>query len=211
MPRYDWDIKPLTYMVDSKKERAFKRAGAYIRADARQSIRVSIRNSKPGEPPKAKRRTFKNSIVFVADKESVVTGPIRQHPANSTPHVLESGGWRSDTRERVKARWERANPEKAREQRRQMKAAAKLARKNQATQDETPKRVRSEKELKAIQRWYEIHGDNPNYRKGKKKDRPADYLTPTEKNEKIRFYIQRRPYIEPAFQKNKQKMLALFS
>lgn len=182
-------------MTEQKKTRAFKQAGAYIRADARQSIRVSIRNSKPGEPPKAKRRNFKNSIRFAADAESVVVGPVRQHPANSTPHVLESSGWRTDTLGRIKARWERANPEKAREQRRKEKSAlaAKIKR-----GEAKPKRVRSQRELMHIREYYAERGIESK-------------LTNTERQKPIRFFIARRPYMAPALNKNKQKVLTLLS
>lgn len=191
MASYTWDIKPLTYMVDGKKERMFKRAGAFIRADARQSIRVSIRNSKPGEPPKAKRRTFKQSIVFAADKDGVVVGPVRAYPANSTPHILEASGWRVDTLGRIRARWERANPEKAREQRRKEKAAMKAT-----TKRETAPRQRSQAELEHIREYYQKKG-------------ATERLTKAQAEKKIRFHIARRPYMEPAFNKNKQKTLAL--
>lgn len=107
--KYEWNVTPLVHMVDAKRERVFKRAGAYIRSDARHSIRVSKRNSKPGQPPLAKRRTFKNSIWFKGDVVGVVTGPVRQAPANSTPHILEVGGWRRDMLWKIRKRWEEAN------------------------------------------------------------------------------------------------------
>lgn len=107
--KYEWNITPLVHMVNAKRERAFKKAGAFIRSDARHSIRVSKRNSKPGQPPLAKRRTFKNSIWFKGDPAGVVTGPIRQAPANSTPHILEAGGWRTDVLWKIRKRWEEAN------------------------------------------------------------------------------------------------------
>lgn len=187
--KYEFDIKPVVYMVDSKKERAFKKAGAFIRADARQSIRVSIRNSKPGEPPKAKRRTFKNSIRFAADKESVVTGPVRAAPANSTPHVLEAGGWRSDKLWKVRARWGKANPEKARENRKNEKARRKQEAKATGT------RYRSQREIDAIRRKLS--------QKGVAVSHAADG------DKVVKFYIARRPYMEPALTKNKPKVLML--
>lgn len=196
MAKYEWDIKPVVYMTEQKKTRAFKQVGAYIRADARQSIRVSVRNSKPGEPPKAKRRTFKNSIVFAADSESVVTGPRRQHPADSTPRILEDSGWRQDTLGRIRYRWAKANPEKMRELRKQAKAQARANRKDKSATPEPTKRVRSPRELDAIRRYYmERH--------------IYTGLTRQEEKRLVRFHIDRRPYVQPAFEKNKQKALML--
>jgi len=200
MAHYDWDIKPLTYMVDAKKERAFKRAGAFIRADARQSIRVSIRNSKPGEPPKAKSRKMKNTIVFAADKDSVVTGSVRYAPADSTPHILEGSGWRQDTIGRIKARWERANPQEARRLRKEQKAQARAAKKNKPKAPPV-KRERSQAELDHIREYYQ--------KKNVGAQMTADSLTSAQSKKLVRFFIARRPYIQPAFEKNKQKVLAL--
>ena len=200
MASYTWDVKPLQYMVATKKEQAFKRVGAYIRRDARQSIRVSIRNSKPGEPPKAKRRNFKNSIRFAADKESVVVGPVRAEPANSTPHILEAGGWRQDTLGRIRARWERANPEKVREERRQEMARLRAQKKANAA-DGKPTRIRSKRERMHIREYYQKRGQYYDWRR----------LSDAEKEKVIRFRIARRPYMEPALNKNKQKTLALLA
>lgn len=186
MARYEFNVKPLEYMVAAKKERAFKKVGAFVRSDARHSIRVSIRNSKPGQPPLAKRRTFKNTIRFEADKEGVVTGPIYAAPANSTPHILEAGGWRVDSIGRIRARWERANPEKTREQRRQENAERRERKKN-------GERVYSKKEIEAIRR----------------KESAKGRQTKQELRRMVRFHIARRPYMEPAFNKNKMKTLTL--
>lgn len=183
-------------MVAEKKERAFKRIGSYIRADARQSIRVSIRNSRPGEPPKAKRRNFKNSIVFAADAEGVVTGPRLQHPADNTPHVLEAGGWRQDTLGRVRYRWTKANPDKVREARRQAKIEAKARRKDPLAPVTQTNRIRSQRELDAIREWYISR-------------RIETGLTRQEERRLVRFHIDRRPYMQPAFEKNKQKAMML--
>ena len=193
MAHYDWDINNVKQMTEAKQERAFKRVGSFIRSDARHSIRVSIRNSKPGEPPKAKRRTFKNTILFAADKNGVVVGPIYAFPANNTPHVLEAGGWRSDTIAKIRARWERANPEKARQQRKQWKAQQKASQNNGK-----PKRQRSQAELDHIREYYQ------------KKGVPTA-PTSQQLNKVVRFHIARRPYIEPAFNKNKQKTMALLN
>ena len=185
-------------MVAEKKERVFKRAGAYIRADARQSVRVSIRNSKPGEPPKAKSRRFKNSIRFVADSEGVVVGPVRAYPANSTPHILEASGWRTDTLGHIRARWEKANPEKFRELRRQDKAALRAKKERKTPKLTNPDRVRSKRELEHIYEYYASRGSKTT-------------LTQTQYEKQVRFFIARRPYMEPALNKNKQKTLALLA
>lgn len=191
MAHYDWDVTPLMNMVDAKKERTFKRAGAYIRADARQSIRVSVRNSKPGSPPLAKSRKMKNTIVFSADKDSVVTGSVRYAPADSTPRILEGSGWRQDTIGRIKARWERANPAQARQQKKQQNKQ-----KKQNKQASGQKRQRSKAELAHIYDYYKQHGG-------------SSYIPPADYTKTVRFFIARRPYIEPAYKKNKQKILAL--
>lgn len=188
MAHYDWNIKYVKQMTEQKQERAFKRVGAFIRADARQSIRVSIRNSKPGEPPKAKSRKFKNSIAFAADKEGVVTGPIRVAPANSTPHILEASGWRQDTLGAIQARWDKANPQLARQRRKQQKASSKNKGPN--------KRQYSQDELDHIRTYYQQKGQQTS-------------PTSAQRKQVVRFFIARRPYVEPAFQKNKQKTLAL--
>lgn len=188
MAHYDWNVKNVTQMTNAKQERAFKRVGAFIRSDARHSIRVSIRNSQPGDPPKAKSRKFKNSIVFAADAKGVVTGPVRAAPANSTPHILEASGWRTDSLGAIQARWDKANPQAARQQRKQWKAQSKNKGPN--------KRTYSQDELDHIRTYYQNKGQ---------KTSP----TSAQRKQAVHFFIARRPYIEPAFNKNKQKTLAL--
>ena len=190
MAHYDWNVKNVKQMTEAKQERAFKRVGSFIRSDARHSIRVSIRNSKPGEPPKAKRRTFKNTILFAADKNGVVVGPIYAFPANNTPHVLEAGGWRTDSLGAIQARWDKANPQAARQQRKQWKAQSKNKGPN--------KRTYSQDELDHIRTYYQNKGQQTS-------------PTSAQRKQAVHFFIARRPYIEPAFNKNKQKTMALLN
>lgn len=169
----DWNIQPLKHMVDAKKLAAFKKAGAFIRSDARHSIRVSMRNSLPGQPPLAKRRSFKNSIRFYADKDGVDTGPVYMKPGNNTPHILEVGGRRGDFIYNIKRRWNRAHGYIPHNKRRP------------SGNKYTPAQVA------AIRR-----------KLGQPPDPLGKYVT---------FYIAPRPYITPALNKNRAKIMTMFS
>ena len=116
---------------------------------------------------------------------------MRYAPADSTPRILEGSGWRQDTIGRIKARWERANPAQARQQKKQQNKQ-----KKQNKQASGQKRQRSKAELAHIYDYYKQHGG-------------SSYIPPADYTKTVRFFIARRPYIEPAYKKNKQKILAL--
>lgn len=86
--------------VMSAKERAEKkvlgRFGAFVRRDARSSIRKRKAVSKPGKPPTDRTGLLKKFIFFVYDKTigSVVIGPARLNTTKNkkAPELLEVGG-----------------------------------------------------------------------------------------------------------------------
>lgn len=98
--------KPVTSRVDAVTATAYKRFGAFVRSDARASIRKvgkRGRPSSPESPPKSRVGTLKALIYFVYSTftRSVVIGPLVSRRAGlshepeqsmTVPEVLEHGG-----------------------------------------------------------------------------------------------------------------------
>ena len=79
--------------VDAARRRVLSKAGAFIRREARQSIRRRKGTSPPGRPPYSHVGLLRNLILFGYDErtDSVVVGPVGFKRSN-VPHVLEYGG-----------------------------------------------------------------------------------------------------------------------
>jgi len=79
--------------VDAARRRVLSKAGAFVRQEARQSIRKRKGTSPPGRPPYSHVGLLRNLILFGYDErtDSVVVGPVGFKRSN-VPHVLEYGG-----------------------------------------------------------------------------------------------------------------------
>lgn len=79
--------------VNKTKRKLLSRFGAYLRREARQSIRKRKKMSEPGQPPSSHKGWLKQHIYFAWDSstESVVIGPI-QLGRGTAPAALEHGG-----------------------------------------------------------------------------------------------------------------------
>lgn len=82
--------------VDAATRRNLSRFGAFVRSDARHSIRKRKRPSAPGQPPTNRTGLLKRHIYFAYDaaKKSVVIGPARLGgvKGDGAPRTLEYGG-----------------------------------------------------------------------------------------------------------------------
>jgi hypothetical protein len=121
-----FDRPRVAQMIDGQTRRVFSRFGAFVRDDARKSIRAAKKPSRPGSPPHSHTGILKRFLYFALDPahRSVIIGPAKTHqiffgadrrPATGTvPEVLEYGGvigileaqhtgglwWRADLRSR---------------------------------------------------------------------------------------------------------------
>jgi len=79
--------------VDAARRRVLSKAGAFVRQEARQSIRKRKGTSPPGRPPYSHVGLLRNLILFGYDErtDSVVIGPLGFRRSNA-PNVLEFGG-----------------------------------------------------------------------------------------------------------------------
>jgi hypothetical protein len=82
--------------MDAARRRALSKAGAFVRRDARASIRKSKGISKPGSPPRSHEGSLKKFLLFSYDAatESVVVGPAKLSNGTGAPEILEFGGTR---------------------------------------------------------------------------------------------------------------------
>lgn len=86
---------PIIAAVDRAKVRYVTRAGAFIRSDARRSIRKRKRPAPPGRPPRSVKGTLKAFIKFAVDKRhpiNVVVGPELLASQRDSQKTLELGG-----------------------------------------------------------------------------------------------------------------------
>lgn len=93
--------------VGAAERRVLSRYGAYVRSDARKSLRRRKSSSDPGQPPRVHTKPGLRFILFAYDfrKGSVVIGPVRLHGGTTygqttVPELMEFGGtvksWRDD-------------------------------------------------------------------------------------------------------------------
>lgn len=82
--------------MDRKKLRGMTKIGAYIRRKGRNKTRFSKRTSRPGEPPKTKKRDEPNlrTILYSLgyDNKSMLVGSVRIRTPYSVPELMEHGG-----------------------------------------------------------------------------------------------------------------------
>jgi len=89
-----FDKPAIMKQMDVARRKALSKAGAFVRRDARQSIRKSRKSSEPGKPPRSHQGDLKRFLFFSYDPaaESVVVGPVRLTKIGAAPQVLEHGG-----------------------------------------------------------------------------------------------------------------------
>jgi hypothetical protein len=99
-----FDKPRVVKLIDDTTRRAFSRFGAFVRDDARKSIRTRKKASQPGNPPNSHTGILKRFIYFALDpnRRSVIIGPAKtnqiffgqdRRPVSGTvPEVLEYGG-----------------------------------------------------------------------------------------------------------------------
>ena len=89
-----FDRQKVQRSINRAERRVFSKFGAYVRSDARASIRRRKRPSKPGQAPTNQTGRLKNNIFFVYEptRRSVVIGPILLNRGTGAPEVLEHGG-----------------------------------------------------------------------------------------------------------------------
>jgi len=94
--RIFFDSREVTRHIDKATRRVLSRFGAYVRANAKQSIRKRKKASRPGKPPSSHTGLLKRFIFFAYDRDarSVVIGPERLPGSRygEAPSVLEYGG-----------------------------------------------------------------------------------------------------------------------
>lgn len=91
-----FDDKAILRAVDKGTRKALSKWGAYVRSDARRSLRKATKKkpaSRPGEPPRIHTGELKRFLFFAYDlgTKSVVVGPQRLAKIGSAPEALEYG------------------------------------------------------------------------------------------------------------------------
>lgn len=94
-----FETERINKLADDAVEKRLLKFGAFVRSDARRSIRKEPkgtrreRNSKPGAPPLSHTGNLRGNIFFGLDKRqnSVVIGP-RKNRSGYAPEALEYGG-----------------------------------------------------------------------------------------------------------------------
>ena len=92
-------------ILDAKKRgtvRALKKAGAFVRSDARRSMKRRKSVSPPGKPPRVLKGQLKRFLFFVVDKdapENVTIGPVKLNDSGA-PRFMEYGGSQVQRRRR---------------------------------------------------------------------------------------------------------------
>lgn len=82
--------------ADRTIAKAYMKFGAFVRADAKQSIRKRKSSAKPGNPPSSHEGSLKRLIFFNYDRvgQSVIIGPyiFKRYGERTGAEVLEVGG-----------------------------------------------------------------------------------------------------------------------
>ena len=96
LKRLFFDRKAVLRAVDAATRRTLSRAGAYVRAAARKSVRSRAGTSKSGHAPHSHTGLLKRFIFFAYDPSarSVIIGParLRGRGYGEAPALLELGG-----------------------------------------------------------------------------------------------------------------------
>lgn len=95
-----FDRRPVQSAVSKAERRTLSRFGAFVRSDARRSIRRAPKKNKrrgaaPGKPPYSRTGLIKSLLFFVFDPShsSVVIGPAKiNRPSRNALETLEHGG-----------------------------------------------------------------------------------------------------------------------
>ena len=90
-----FDRKAVMGAVDRATRKVLSKFGAFVRTDARHSIRKRKAISEPGNPPSSHVGLLRKLIYFGYDRgrRSVVIGPQRlNQKVGDAPHALEHGG-----------------------------------------------------------------------------------------------------------------------
>jgi hypothetical protein len=89
-----FDKPAIMAKMDAARRRALSKAGAFVRRDARASIRKSKNVSRPGAPPRSHQGDLRKFLFFSYDPvaDSVVVGPVRVSKIGQAPQALEHGG-----------------------------------------------------------------------------------------------------------------------
>lgn len=93
--RLFFDTKAVEAATTRAERRFLSRFGAFVRREARQSIRTRKAVSDPGKPPTNRTGDLKRNIFFAFDPErrSVVIGPVLlPGKRGNAPELLEHGG-----------------------------------------------------------------------------------------------------------------------
>ena len=187
--KYDFDRVSVETATTNGQKEAFRRSGALVRLTARRSIRTVKKPSNPGNPPHARGRRFKNSITYQSDAGGVVVGPVRFQNFKSTPAVLEYGGQRTASLGAIVGR--------------KLRADKVLNRQNQLP---PRKSKRTGKDWRA-----KIHNRDAMVRRLRAEGKISDkVLTSVESREKKTFRIDPRPYMGPALDINRDKIINFF-
>jgi hypothetical protein len=103
--KVQFNAKPVLSAKDRGTMRALKKAGAFVRSDARRSMRKRGKPAPPGKPPRVVKGQLKQFLFFVVDRaESVTIGPIKLREGGA-PALLEYGGAKN-VRRRLRGRRE---------------------------------------------------------------------------------------------------------
>jgi hypothetical protein len=96
----DWffDRSHVLNAMGKETARVMSKFGAFVRRDAKGSIRRRKRASAPGQPPSSHTGLLRDFIFFASDTlaKSVVIGPARLNGRGIAPALLEYGGKRVD-------------------------------------------------------------------------------------------------------------------
>jgi len=95
-----FDDKKIARAIGKGNKAALSKAGAFIRKDARSSMRRTKKSSEPGQPPRAHTGQLKKAILFAYDArwETLVVGPLKARSQatfieeGTVPRTLEEGG-----------------------------------------------------------------------------------------------------------------------
>ena len=187
--KYEFDRLTVEDATIKGQKEAFRRAGAVVRLTARRSIRTVKKPSTPGNPPHARGRRFKNSITYQSDAGGVVVGPVRFQNFDSTPAILEYGGNRTASLGTIVGR--------------KLRADKVLNRQNQLPARKTK---RTGKDWRA-----KVHNRDAMVKRLRAEGKIGDMvLTSIESREKKTFRIEPRPYMGPALDNNRDKIIKFF-
>lgn len=98
LAKVQFNARPVLSAKDKGTRRALIKAGAFVRSDAKRSMKKRKRPAEEGQPPREVKGQLKKFLFFVVDKaESVTIGPIKLSNTKA-PGTLEYGGARTTMR-----------------------------------------------------------------------------------------------------------------